>query len=146
MSFHDPWILSLLALLLPLGYLALRRRRTPTIVFPDLGLLGAAPVTLRERLAKLLQVLTLVALGCFVVALARPQLGNEKTRVRSSGVDIVLALDRSGSMQALDFAEGDNAASRLDVVKDVVARFIAKRHSDRIGMTTFAGFATSRCP
>jgi Ca-activated chloride channel family protein len=79
------------------------------------------------------------ALALFTVALARPRLGKTQETIESSGVDIVLALDVSGSMQSEDFTLGRDRASRIDVVKDVTRRFIDGRPNDRIGIIAFAG-------
>ncbi len=83
--------------------------------------------------------LMMVALSMCFVALARPQLGNSNETIESSGVDIVLALDVSGSMLAEDFTLGGQRANRLDAVKDVTRRFISGRPNDRIGIVAFAG-------
>ena len=71
--------------------------------------------------------------------MARPQQGASNATVHASGVDIMLLLDVSGSMQSLDFKLDNVPASRVDVVKSVVRRFIAARPNDRIGLTIFAG-------
>jgi Ca-activated chloride channel family protein len=80
------------------------------------------------------------------VAFARPQEGHKKTEILSEGVDIVLALDTSGSMRALDFKKDDEPVTRLTVVKDVVAEFIDGRETDRMGMVVFGGEAFTQCP
>jgi len=71
--------------------------------------------------------------------LARPQLGEGHTEVTTNGIDIVLGLDVSGSMQALDFKAGDRRVNRIEVVKSVVSKFIDERPNDRIGLIAFAG-------
>ncbi len=73
------------------------------------------------------------------VGLARPQRTHSRTEVTANGIDIVLALDVSGSMQALDFLVDHQRVNRIAVVKSVVAKFIEERPSDRIGMIAFAG-------
>jgi len=75
----------------------------------------------------------------FIVALARPQLGNTLTRTQASGVDIILAIDVSRSMLAEDFTIGNQRANRLEAVKNVTERFIRQRPNDRIGIVAFAG-------
>jgi Ca-activated chloride channel family protein len=74
-----------------------------------------------------------------VVGLARPQFGHGRTEVQASGIDIMLALDVSGSMQALDFKVDGQPVNRVDVVKSIVAKFIEDRPNDRIGIVAFAG-------
>jgi Ca-activated chloride channel family protein len=73
------------------------------------------------------------------VGLARPQFAHGRAEAQVSGIDIVLALDVSGSMQALDFKIDGQPANRIDIVKTVVAKFIQDRPNDRIGMVAFAG-------
>ena len=70
----------------------------------------------------------------------------KKLEILSEGVDIVLALDTSGSMRALDFKKDDEPVTRLTVVKDVVAEFIDGRETDRMGMVVFGGEAFTQCP
>jgi Ca-activated chloride channel family protein len=74
-----------------------------------------------------------------IVGLARPQLGQGRGSVQASGVDLMLAVDVSGSMEALDFTLGGQPISRVEVVKSVVSRFIEARPNDRIGLVAFAG-------
>ncbi len=90
-----------------------------------------------------------MALAVLVVGLARPQAENRFQDVTSEGVDIVLALDHSGSMAAVDLGKkpgGYDPVSRLDFAKRVVEEFIQGRQADRIGLVVFAGRAFSRCP
>ncbi len=75
-----------------------------------------------------------------IVGLARPQRMHSRTEVTANGIDIVLGLDISGSMQALDFSVGNSRVNRIDVVKAVVAQFIEDRPNDRIGLVAFAGY------
>ena len=74
-----------------------------------------------------------------LLALARPQLDQSTETILSSGVDIVIAVDLSASMLALDMSESDSLnVTRLDVIKDVISEFINKRKYDRIGLVAFA--------
>ena len=87
--------------------------------------------------------------GCLVLlvfAAARPQLYNVSRDILSPGVDIMLCLDTSGSMQALDFTLDGEPVSRLAAVKKVVGEFIEKRDSDRIGLVVFGTQAFTQCP
>jgi Ca-activated chloride channel family protein len=83
--------------------------------------------------------LRLLSLGLLILAVARPQLGNSTTEIEASGIDILLAVDVSGSMEALDFTLKGKAANRLDVVKSVMHTFIDERPNDRIGLLAFSG-------
>jgi len=81
-----------------------------------------------------------------VLTAARPQLYNVSREIRSPGVDIVMCLDTSGSMQAMDFKLDDKPVSRLTAVKKVVSDFIKKRESDRIGLVVFGEQAFTQAP
>jgi Ca-activated chloride channel family protein len=74
-----------------------------------------------------------------IVGLARPQRAHSRTEVTVNGIDIVLGLDVSGSMQALDFEIDNQRVNRIEVVKSVVSKFIEERPNDRIGLIAFAG-------
>ena len=87
-----------------------------------------------------------MALALLILALAEPQEGRKRKEILSAGVDIVLAIDTSGSMQALDFMKDGNRINRLEVVKDVVSGFIKNRENDRMGMVVFGGEAFTQCP
>ena len=87
--------------------------------------------------------------GCLVLlvfAAARPQLYNVSREIQSPGVDIMLCLDTSGSMQALDFTLGGKPVSRLAAVKKVVGQFIENRELDRIGLVVFGTQAFTQSP
>ncbi|UCD82937.1 MAG: VWA domain-containing protein [Desulfobacterales bacterium] len=81
-----------------------------------------------------------------VLTAARPQLYNVSREIRSPGVDIIMCLDTSGSMQALDFKLDDEPVSRLTAVKKVVRDFIQKREIDRIGLVVFGEEAFTQAP
>jgi len=87
-----------------------------------------------------------LAIALFVIALARPQSGTKASEVLTEGIDIVLCLDTSGSMQALDFKWENERQNRLQVVKKVVSDFIKGRKNDRIGMVVFGEEAFTQCP
>jgi Ca-activated chloride channel family protein len=122
----------------------LRRRtgRGSWFWFPDAIPLLAARPTLASRLAPRRPLVRCAALVLLGVALARPQAGHKEEEILSEGIDIVVALDISGSMRAQDFRPDD----RLGVARKVVAQFITGRRSDRIGLVTFSRIAATRCP
>jgi len=97
-------------------------------------------------LRYILLVLRCLAISLLVVALARPQSGTKASEVLTEGIDIILCLDTSGSMQALDFKWGNERQNRLQVVKKVVSDFIKGRKNDRIGMVVFGEEAFTQCP
>jgi Ca-activated chloride channel family protein len=84
-----------------------------------------------------------LALVLIVIAFARPQAGRGHREILTEGIDIVLTIDVSSSMEAQDL---DKRKTRLDVCKEVVADFIRSRESDRIGMVVFAGTSFTECP
>lgn len=145
MQLHDPWALLLL-LLVPL--LARRRRRdaSPTLPFPVVAAVRAVGPGRRARWRWLLPALRLAALGVLIVGLARPQLGRAAARVRAEGIDIMLAVDISGSMQSEDFTLDGERVNRLDVVKRTVREFLDKRPNDRVGLVLFAARPYTQAP
>lgn len=135
MKFANPWLLLLL-LVIPLWLWWERRMALRGGL--KFSSVDAARSSLWTQLGPaLLLVLRGTALVLFVVALARPQLGRSESKVKADGIDIVLVLDVSGSMQAVDYERNGQRASRIAVVKDVVRAFIRARTNDRIGMVVF---------
>ncbi len=135
---------ALLWLLLAVPLVALARGRTglgAALFYPSADLVRAVGGATATRSGRARLLARLLALALFVVALARPQQGLGTAQVEASGIDIVLAIDVSGSMRARDFRLDGRAADRLEVVKAVVRRFIENRPDDRLGMVAFAGRA-----
>lgn len=129
------WALTLL----PLAMLW-RGRRGPVaaIEYSDVGLAREVARRTRSRLGRWVWLLPILAGALMIVGLARPQRGQSRTEVTANGIDIVLGLDVSGSMQALDFLVDNQRVNRIEVVKSVVAKFIEERPDDRIGLIAFA--------
>ena len=98
------------------------------------------------RIFKMLNILKILALLLLIIALARPQWGDKKMNINTEGINIILALDLSESMKALDFKLDDEVVTRLDAVKHVVSQFILKREGDRIGMVVFGSNAFTQMP
>ena len=137
-SFLQPQWLWLLALL-PIVML-MRGRRGPVaaIEFSDVGLAREVARRSRARAGGWVWLPSLLAASLMIIGLARPQRGHSRTEVTANGIDIVLGLDVSGSMQALDFLVDDHRVNRIEVVKSVVSKFIEQRPDDRIGLIAFA--------
>jgi Ca-activated chloride channel homolog len=129
------WLLALLPVVM-----ILRGRRGPVaaVEFSDVGLAREVARAGRSRAGGWVWLLPLLAAAGMIVGLARPQRGHSRTEVTANGIDIVLGLDVSGSMQALDFQIDNRRVNRIDVVKSVVSRFIEERPNDRIGLIAFA--------
>ncbi len=141
--FEDPWFL-ILFLIIP--YLVWKRKEQIAISYSSLEILKNIQAIQVGFLFSIPLILRLFAISLFIMALARPQEGYKRTEILSMGVDIMLALDTSGSMQALDFIKNEKRDTRLAMVKDVVAKFIENRTNDRMGMVVFGSEAYTQCP
>jgi Ca-activated chloride channel family protein len=142
-QFQTPWLLLLLPLPLVLAYLSKRLEVfEPALRLPRAALARQLKPSYRTRFRHLPMWLSAIALTLIVIALARPQKGLGRDQLTTEGIDIVVALDVSGSMAALDF-QPDN---RLAVAKSVVADFIRRRTRDRVGLVVFAGRAITQSP
>lgn len=144
LTFHNPEAFWLLLLVPALALWSWRRRRArPTLRFSAAHVFAARSGGIRPYLLGLLPLLRLAALTAAVVALARPQIEDARTRDLSvEGIDIVIALDLSSSMEAGDF----KPHNRLYVAKDTLGQFIDGRKNDRIGLVVFAGAAYTQAP
>jgi Ca-activated chloride channel family protein len=116
-----------------------RRGPVAAVEYSDISLARDLARRTRSRIGGIIWLLPILAAALMVVGLARPQRTQSETTVTANGIDIVLALDVSGSMQALDFKVDNTRVNRIAVVKSVVARFIDERPNDRIGLIAFAG-------
>lgn len=130
----------------------LRRRRgrgEAALRFSSLHPLRRRPPSWRLRWRRLVEASRLVTLALLVLAMARPQTGRSLTTVTTEGVDIVLVLDTSGSMQALDL-DADRPIpqrrNRLAVARSVVEEFVSRRGNDQIGLVVFGAEAFTQCP
>ncbi len=136
MRFAEPWWLLLFLPFLAAFWLA---RRNPMWRDPELGVssLSAVPPSAgpRARIARIWPGLRPVAVALMLIAAARPQGGHEVREVVSEGIDIMLAIDISGSMRSEDF----RPKNRLYVAKQVAKDFVRGRQQDRIGLVAFAG-------
>jgi Ca-activated chloride channel family protein len=146
-QFAHPWFLLLLLALPVLAWLKGRRSQQPAAFLYSSTQLVRSVANLRPAGAgRFLAAMRWLALGCFIVALARPQFIESETTVKASGIDIVVALDLSGSMESEDFTLHGRRVNRLVVAKDVLQKFIDKRPGDRIGLVAFAGRAYIAAP
>ena len=141
--FADPWVLVFL-LGVPLVAGVLRARRYASVDGGSDRLLGGLPTSLRARLAWVPGALLALAVSLLVIALARPQQGRTETRTTTEGIDIQLVVDTSSSMTSSSL--GEDGLTNLEVVKEVVARFIKGRQDDRIGITSFAAYPRTESP
>lgn len=145
-------LLLLAALPLLWGLWSLRSRR-PVIRFSDFVSLRRAGAGGSWTMRSLLPILRSVALICLIVAVARPQRPDASTRIFAEGIAIQLVVDTSTSMNDIDLSPPGARLTRLDVVKQVVRRFVLGdgeelpgRPNDLIGLVRFAQFSDSICP
>ena len=143
MHFASPYYLWLLTLLVPMiGYYVWRALQGgASIQISSVAGVVRAPRTVRYYLRHLPFVLRAAAFALLVVALARPQDIEQNVRSNTEGIDIMLAIDVSGSMLARDFKP-----DRITAAKEVAGSFIADRYGDRIGLVAFAGEAFTQSP
>jgi len=143
LTFAHPWVL---VGAIPVVALFWWRRRRPgpqaALRHAHVALFGPVAPTWRLRTARAMPWLALVAMLLVLVALAQPRRSYSSETIEGEGIDIMIALDISGSMQALDFAPKD----RLEAAKDVIRAFIDGRPHDRIGLVVFASRAFTQCP
>lgn len=155
LEFND---LGLLWILLPLfgAWLAAwwlwprwRGRREGAVRFSSIARARGLGSSRTLSLRRLVQLLRVVVVALLILAMARPQAGRKQTTVHTEGVDIVLVLDTSGSMQALDL-DGERPLERrrdrLEVAKTVVRDFVAQRGNDQVGLVVFGNEAFTQCP
>jgi len=150
LEFSSPELLWMTLLAVPIFLLG---RRTPgRLRFSSLSLLPATAATWRVRLVLLPDILIALATAAIGVALAGPRIGDQDTRTKREGIAIMMVIDTSGSMQALDLSDDDGERTRLDAVKDVFDSFVRGgdgldgREDDAVGLVSFAGFADTACP
>ena len=142
-TFAHPWLLLglLLAPIMIAYYLWRYRKQEAAVQHSDIDVFTGIQKTLRVRLRWLPYALRVVAVCAMIVALARPQSQLSRQQMKVEGIDIVLAMDISGSMLAEDFKP-----NRLEAAKTVAADFIDGRKSDRMSLVVFAGQAYTQVP
>jgi len=150
--FHSPLWFLLLPLLFLLCWWMFSKRKRSAVSFSAASLAAQLTPTLRQRLLWLPKVLTLLAMGFLIISLARPREGRQQTVTESEGIAIQMVVDRSSSMQALDFKIADENVDRLTAIKNVASKFVMGdedldgRFSDLVGLITFAGYADGTTP
>jgi Ca-activated chloride channel family protein len=150
--FESPLALLLLLVLPPLYYFSHYRGRQAALRFSDTATASSVGSSLRVRCQTLLPAARFMALFLLIVALARPQQGQERVRDLSKGIAIEMVLDRSTSMRE-EMAFDSQIMNRLEVVKRVFNEFVLGngdtldgRPNDLIGLVVFAGYADTIAP
>jgi Ca-activated chloride channel family protein len=146
MTFAHPFLLLLLLLLPVLAWLKGRRGAPPAFVYSSVQLVRTMQNISRSHLGGFLGSLRWLSLALFIVALAQPRFAKSTTEVKASGIDIVCALDLSGSMTTGDYIVNGQQVSRIDMAKPVLEKFIEGRPNDRIGLVVFAAQAFIATP
>jgi Ca-activated chloride channel homolog len=152
MAFADPWVLWVAAPLLVLWLVQLvrvQRRSSASLRFSSTSGMKKLPPSRTVVLRRIVELSRVAVLALFALGMARPQTGRHETKITTDGIDIMLVMDASGSMQALDLDSHKPIAerrNRLAVVKDVVELFLKERAGDQIGMVVFGSQAFTQCP
>ncbi|MGD9126325.1 MAG: VWA domain-containing protein [Planctomycetia bacterium] len=144
-------------LLIPLaliGYFIYRRQKGTAIVYSDATILATLPVTMMLKIKRIVPWILYGGMVLAILALARPQQGLERSRVRTEGIAMEMCIDRSGSMKEDDFILDRKRVDRLTAVKSVFRDFVEGdetlglqgRPNDLIGLIAFGGFADAKCP
>jgi hypothetical protein len=123
-----------------------RRGQPPAFLYSAVRLVEGLTRARRSRAGAFLAALRWLVLALFIVALAQPRLMKSATTVKASGIDIVCALDLSGSMISEDFVVRGQRVNRVNMAKSVLKDFIDKRPNDRIGLVVFAAQAFIAAP
>jgi Ca-activated chloride channel family protein len=152
--FYSPLCFLVAPLAIACVWWAHHPRRRAAAVFSSLADLKNLPVTLAQRVRRLLPYVYALGLLLLVAALARPQSGKSEARIHSEGIAIEMVVDISGSMEALDFQLGGKDVSRVSAVKHVFSEFVLGskesglpgRRNDLVGLVAFGGYADSKCP
>lgn len=143
MMFRHPHFLWLLPLvLLPL----LLKRRSASFGFSSTAPARAAGAGWRAAGSRSMAVFRSLAIALAVLALARPQAGDEQSKVHVEGIAIELVVDQSGSMAEADMLYEGKMMSRLDAAKRVIGHFVKGRKDDLIGLTAFSAYPNEVCP
>ena len=146
MTFAHPYVLLLLLLLPALAWLKGKVGQSASFLYSSVDLVRPVSGLNRSWAGRILAGLRWLALALFIVALAQPRLVKGETQVKASGIDIVVAIDLSGSMASVDFQEAASASTASTLAKEVLAKFIDGRPNDRIGLVAFAAEAFIASP
>ena len=158
MTFHDPsvWWLMSLALLPVIWWRWMSGGRRRGVRYSSVTILRGQGRSLRTRLRCLIPLLRTLAIALLIVCLARPQKGNEETRIFAEGIAVQMLVDLSGRLEALDFQIDGKRANRLEAIKKVSREFIQGtgggggdlpgRPDDLIGLVVFGTYADSLAP
>jgi Ca-activated chloride channel family protein len=137
-SFQHPELLFLLLLLPVIAFLLGRRGRVAAVEYSSANVAREVARTTRSSAGRWILLFPLLAAALFIVGLARPQVLEGSSEVQASGIDIMMCIDVSGSMQSLDYVVDGQPTSRVTTVKAAVSKFIDAREDDRLGLIEFS--------
>jgi Ca-activated chloride channel family protein len=142
-SFKDPEFFYLFLLMIPMiaWYIWRHKKSGASLQFSSVMGFARIPKSWKYYFRHSVFILTLLSLAALIVALARPQSSNSWQNVTTEGIDIVISLDISSSMLAMDFQP-----NRIEAAKDVAMQFVSGRPNDKIGLVVFAGESFTQCP
>lgn len=143
--FSQPWF-ALFFCILPILVFFLMRRQPITYVLSSLESFRDLPRTFSERFRRLDGVCFVLGCVALILALMRPQWGHEVTEHNEAAIAIMVAIDASRSMAALDFTRNEERVDRLTIEKEVLDAFIERRSADQIGMVIFGELAFTQAP
>ncbi|HEY2328567.1 MAG TPA: VWA domain-containing protein [Verrucomicrobiae bacterium] len=138
-EFQYPWLLALLGLLPVYALLRGKNGRLSALTFSSAEIAREAGAKARSAAGRFLFFLRLLAVALGIIALAGPRLANYHVETETPGIDIMLVLDLSWSMEAIDMGKPAEKLSRFAIASGVLKDFIAKRPNDRIGLIAFSG-------
>ena len=144
--FASPCFLLLLALIPAAVFYKHRRRTSPVMGISSVAAVSEIKGSPWLRMQAVVPVLKYMGLALLIIAMARPQWGISRQNIRTEGINIILAVDLSESMAALDFRQKGKIVNRLEAVRGVVRKFVARRSGDRIGMVVFGSHAYTQVP
>lgn len=146
LRFADPIWLVMLFIVPFFWFYQIKCRKTSSLIFSGITVLKQFSSRLGSVRKQILTGFRMLSIILFILALARPQTGISEELIHTEGINIILCLDTSGSMQAIDFQLDGRPCDRLSVVKKTAADFIKGRKTDRIGMVVFGRKAVTICP
>jgi Ca-activated chloride channel family protein len=129
-----------------LAWLKGRHGSPPAFLYSSVKLVEGLARARRSHAGNFLAALRWLTLAIFIVALAQPRLSKSTMEVKASGIDIVCALDLSGSMNTPDYVVNGQQVSRINMAKPVLQEFVEGRPNDRIGLVVFAAQAFIATP
>jgi len=142
LSFHNPELFFLLVLpIIHLLWFFFKNKNTNNLISFSNTSFFSKEKTIKERLINTPYILQLISICFIIISLARPQTTNSWEENKTEGIDIIIAMDISGSMLAQDLKP-----NRLDASKEIAIDFIQQRKNDRIGLVVFSGESFTQCP